>query len=154
MVGFLSKRGRDGEEPLYIIISQLDPGNHHNPPKPSVPIIVTNQATLRRRALIVQYIRHPELDRRWRIERHWIQDRDTVPTRLDLNGQVTLPALVRDRVVEYHFKWSVFQGGTIDVPRDPVVVEHWMSLQMVVIGQRSSPRWEATSVHTKSLWYM
>jgi hypothetical protein len=72
------------------IISQLDPWNHHNPPIPSLPVIITNQTTLASATLSLQDFRHPEPYVRWAIERRGVQYGYSVPTRLDLDWKVPL----------------------------------------------------------------
>ena len=67
------------------IISKLNPGHHHNPPIPRLPIIVTDQTTLARAALPLRDPRHPKPHMWRRVKRRRIKHRNPIPAALHLN---------------------------------------------------------------------
>lgn len=65
----------------------------------------------------------------WRcVEGRRVQDGDTVPAGLHLDGEVTHESVFGGGVVEDGFEGGVFEGGAVDVAGDPVVVEDWRAL--------------------------
>ncbi len=78
----------------------------------------------------------------WRgVKRFRIQYRDSIPARLDLNGKMTLESLRRLGMMENPFKRCIFQRGSVDIPRDPVIVEHGSGNFIVIhiIGGTGDP---------------
>jgi hypothetical protein len=57
------------------------------------------------------------------VEGSRVEDGDTVPAGLDLNGQVLLEARRRGAVVENILKGSIFESSTVDVTRNPIIIE-------------------------------
>lgn len=56
-----------------------------------------------------------------------VEDGDSVPARLNLDGEVVLEPTGRLGVVEDVFEGSVFEGGSVNVSGDPVGEEEKMS---------------------------
>ena len=69
---------------------------------------------------------------RWGVEGRGVEDGDTVPAGLDLDGEVARESVLRGDVVEDGFEGSVFERCAVDVARDPVVVEDGGTLCVVV----------------------
>ena len=63
------------------------------------------------------------------VEGSRVEDGDTVPAGLDLNGQVLLEAHRRGAVVENVLKGSVLESSTVDVTRDPIIIEDRSTLK-------------------------
>ena len=80
--GQLCRGGKEQE--TNTIICKLNPWNHHDTTIPCLPVVVTNQTTLRCAALSFGDLRHTEADMGRRIERCWVQDCDSIPARLHL----------------------------------------------------------------------
>lgn len=114
----------------HSVVSELHPRHHQQPPVPRLPVVVRDQTALARGALALRDARHAELDVRRRVERRGVQDRDAVPARLHLHGQVPLVAVLRGGVVEDGLEGGVLQRGAVDVAGDPVVVEDRRALGM------------------------
>ena len=74
-------------------------------------------------------IRHAEPDWLEIIQRSRVEHSNTIPTGLDLDGQMSLETPGRFVVMENLLKRRVFQRCTVDIPRDPVVVEYRSSLK-------------------------
>ena len=65
---------------------------------------------------------------RWGVEGCGVEDGDTVPAGLDLDGEVARESVLRGDVVEDGFEGSVFESGAVDVAGYPVVVEYGCAL--------------------------
>lgn len=134
-----------------MVIRQLHPWHHQNPPIPRIPIVVADERALARRTLALRDLRHAELDVWPAVERGRVEHRDAVPAGLHLNGQVPLEAVGRRRVVEDGLEGGVLERGAVDVARDPVVVEHRCALSRAsVCGGRRLGR----EGRTITSWYM
>jgi len=57
------------------------------------------------------------------VEGSRVEDGDTVPAGLDLNRHMLLEAHGRGAVVENIFERSVFESSTVDVTRNPIIIE-------------------------------
>lgn len=68
------------------------------------------------------------------VEGRRVEDGDTVPAGLDLNGEVLLEARRRGAMVEDFIERSVFEGSTVDVTRNPIVIEDRSTLK-IHLGQ-------------------
>jgi hypothetical protein len=114
----LSETRRDDRE-TYLVVSQLDPRNHDDPPVPRVPIIVADQTALTRRALSRAEFGHAEPNVRMSVHGRGVENGDSVPAGLDLDGEVTLKAVRGFDVTENGFKGGVLKGGAVHVASDP-----------------------------------
>jgi hypothetical protein len=121
-----------------MIVCQLDSRHHEDPPKPSIPIVIADKRALARTALVLRNAGHTEANV-WRlVERCGVEDSDTVPAGLNLDGQMALETVRGWWVVEYRFERSVFECCAVDISCHPVVIEHWSTLykkDVSVIGQ-------------------
>lgn len=117
-----------------VVVRQLYPRHHQDPAIPRLPIIITYQRALRRRALVLCDARHPEADVRRRVERRGVKNGYAVPARLHLDGEVLHEALLRGSVLEDGLEGRVLERGAVDVARNPVIVEHGRALCRFVIS--------------------
>ena len=92
-------------------------------------------------------IRHTEPDRLEIVHRSRVEHSNTIPTGLDLDGQVSLETPGRFVVMENLLKWCVFQRCTVDIPRDPVVVEHRSSLKRCPFDQMNERFGDMRNAH-------
>jgi hypothetical protein len=113
-----------------MIICQLYSRNHKNPSVSRIPVVITDKTTLARRAFVLGQSSHPEPNVRREIEWLRIQYSDTVPTGLDLNGQMTLEPVRARCMVEDRFVGCVLQCSAIDVSSHPVIVENGCALKI------------------------
>ena len=93
-----------------------------------------------------------------------VEDGNTVPAGLDLDGEVARESVLRGDVVEDGFEGGVFERCAVDVARDPVIVEYGGTLCVVVslvssrvIGECLEEDvygciWEYVGVRTNSSW--
>ena len=69
------------------------------------------------------------------VEGRGVEDGNTVPAGLDLDGKVSLETVLRVGVVKDGFEGRVFERGTVDVAGDPVVVEDRCTLHDMSVAR-------------------
>lgn len=139
----------------YVVVCELDSRNHDDSSVAGLGVIVADERALTRTALLGSEVGHPELRVGLGVDGCGVEDGDPVPARLDLEGKVVLEATGRLGVVEDLLKGRVFEGGSVDVSGDPVVVEDGRPLQ---VGRRDisnrPPTEEGSEKRTMSSWNM
>lgn len=123
-----SASGEVTEKRTYVVVRELDPRNHDDSSITGLGVVVANERTLTRTALLGGEVGHPEPCVGLGVDGRRVEDGDSVPARLDLERKVVLEATGRLGVVEDLLKGRVLEGSSIDVSGHPVVVEDGRSL--------------------------
>lgn len=115
--------GRMNDVEYFPVVCELYARDHEDASVTGLPVVVADKRTLAGGALALGNACHPEANVFRLVEGSRVEDGDTVPAGLDLNGQVLLEAHRRGAVVENILKRGVFESSPVDVTRNPIIIE-------------------------------
>lgn len=102
-----------------LVVGQLDSRNHDNSTVSRIPIIVANERALGSGTFSRAEFRHSEPNVRMGVHRVGVENRDSVPARLNLNGEMTLESMAGFEIAEDGFEGCVLEGGSVHISSYP-----------------------------------